>query len=322
MNFVSTHDEKQLTLLVVSKNQVADGVFEFEFKNALDADLPEWSAGAHVDLKLANGQVRQYSLVRGSADPNYWKIAVLIEENGRGGSKYLRDSVQPGDELVVIGPRNHFGLEDAESYLFVAGGIGVTPLIEMMRRVNGNGKVWKLAYLGRRREKMAYLDELFEEFGGNVEAYISVEGSKFNVEQALGALDAGAHVYSCGPENLMRAVEKSAPNGDLNRVHVERFHPKEIENTAPDHEFTVYCAKSDVEIVVAEEESIFMAVDFEGIELEGDCMEGTCGSCETRVIEGEIDHRDSVLSAAAQREGDTMMICVSRCKGNRLVLDL
>lgn len=322
MNFVSTHDEKQLTLQVVLKNQVADSVIEFEFKNAHGGGLPAWSAGAHIDLKLANGLVRQYSLVRGSAHPNNWKIAVLIEEDGRGGSKYLRDSVQPGDELAVIGPRNHFGLEDAGSYLFVAGGIGVTPLIEMLRTVDSKGKVWKLAYLGRRRENMAYLAELVEEFGGNVEAYISSEGSKFNVEQALEALDAGAHVYSCGPENLMQAIERSAPEGDLNRVHVERFHPKEIEISVPDHEFTVYCAKSDVEIVVPADESIFMAADFEGIELEGDCMEGTCGSCETRVIEGEIDHRDSVLSAASQKDGDTMMICVSRCKGNRLVLDL
>ena len=309
-------------LAVCSKLFLGSSLVELELTNSLSAQLPDWKPGSHIELKLPNGLNRQYSLLKGRQNINNWRIAVLIEEQGRGGSKYLRDSVEAGDVLEAVGPRNNFPLEPAEEYLFIAGGIGVTPLIQMCEEAEQNNIPWKLFYLGRSFDSMAYADELTEKYPNKVELVVSGVNPRLDVPQLLGSMNPYTHVYSCGPERLMSEIESVMEKIDINRVHLERFHPREILLTEPDHEFVVYCQKSDVELTVPADESIFMAADFEGIEIPGDCMEGTCGTCETRVFEGEIDHRDSVLTAAQRNAGDTMMVCVSRAKGNRLVIDL
>ena len=319
--FSSSHEEILLELEVLRIQEVAHNIIELEFASADGTPLPEWSAGAHFDLRLKEGLSRQYSLMRGTINPNNWRIAVLVEEAGRGGSLFIRDNLNKGDLVSGFGPRNHFPLTAAREYLFLAGGIGITPLLEMIRVAEANSTPWKLNYLGGSLSTMSYVDFLKNEYGNKVEIFAKSLGQRLDLESAIAASSSGTHVYCCGPERLMIAVEDSLA-ASPERAHVERFHPKEIVLTEPDKEFTVYCQKSDVELIVPADESILMAADFEGIDIPGDCMEGTCGSCETRVIEGEVDHRDSVLSAQARAEGDTMMICISRAKGNRLVIDL
>ena len=322
MTFSSTHTETEQDLVVISRRVVAQDTIELEFADVSGKPLPEWNAGAHIDLKLSNGLSRQYSLMSGIHNPNNWRIAVLIERDGRGGSLLIEEELQVGSKVSSLGPRNHFPLTPAGEYLFVAGGIGITPLLRMIDSAQLQGIPWKLAYLGRSPETMSYVDELQEQFGKQVKVFAKSLGDRFDVSRALSELNAETHIYSCGPERLMLALEEAMESTDINRIHVERFHPREIVLVEPDHEFTVYCSKSDEEIIVPADESILMAADFAGIDIPGDCMEGTCGACETRVFEGEVDHRDSVLSAQARAEGDTMMICISRAKGKRLVIDL
>ncbi|MDH6278210.1 ferredoxin-NADP reductase [Aurantimicrobium minutum] len=321
MNYFSTHEETMQLLRIVNRVTPAKGVVELEFVRADGGVLPQWAPGAHIDLKLDNSVTRQYSLMKGLLEPTNWRIAVLIEEFGRGGSLFISKSVQMDTELVSVGPRNHFPLVRAENYLFIAGGIGITPIVPMLELAEEEGIPWKLAYLGKSLETMAYASDLLSAYGEKVQLYPKDQGKTYDLEKSIATVSENTHVYSCGPERLITALENSMVE-NLNNLHVERFHPREIVLTEPNSEFTVYCKKSDVELLVPADESILMAADFEGIDIPGDCMEGTCGSCETRVIEGEVDHRDSVLSAQARAEGDTMMICISRAKGNRLVIDL
>jgi ferredoxin-NADP reductase len=269
--------------------------------------------------------IRQYSLVETAEPGGTWRVAVLIDPSGRGGSLLIDGSLTTGAIVDSSGPRNHFSLETAPSYRFIAGGIGVTPLIAMCRRAEANGADWSLAYLGHTREGMAYLDELIEEFGSKVEAFVSTEGSHYDVRAALATVPEGALVYCCGPERLMGAIESTMEDaGRLEAVRLERFEPKPISGDLVNEEFVVYAAKSDIEFVVPEDESILMAADFEGVIVPGDCLEGTCGSCETRVLSGEVEHRDSILSSPARAASQTMMICVSRARRGcaRLELDL
>ena len=320
-HFSSSHEEILLELEVLRVQEVAHNIIELEFASTDGAPLPEWSAGAHFDLRLKEGLSRQYSLMRGTINPNNWRIAVLVEEDGRGGSLYIKENLKKGAVTKGFGPRNHFPLTPADEYLFIAGGIGITPLLEMIREAESSNIPWTLKYLGGSPSAMAYVDSIQKEYGDKAEVFAKSLGQRLDLPEVIESASAGTHVYCCGPERLMIAVEESLA-ASPERAHVERFHPKEIVLTEPDKEFTVYCKKSDVELLVPADESILMAADFEGIDIPGDCMEGTCGSCETRVIEGEVDHRDSVLSAQARAEGDTMMICISRAMGNRLVIDL
>lgn len=321
MNFVSTHEDTTQQIKVVKKCFPVDGVVELEFSSVQTTELPEWEPGAHFDLKLPNSLSRQYSLMRGKLNPKNWRIAVLVEKSGRGGSLFIQNSVIEGMELTAVGPRNHFPIAPATQYLFIAGGIGITALIPMIEYAELKGIPWKLEYLGKSLESMAYAEDLTEKYGEQIRLYPKEAGGRFDVEKSLSLVDQTVQVYACGPERLNIAIEQSMVD-NLENLHVERFHPRELVLTEPDAEFTVYCQKSDIELVVPADESILMAADFEGIDVSGDCLEGTCGSCETRVFEGEVDHRDSVLSAQARAEGDTMMICISRAKGKRLVIDL
>lgn len=303
---------------VSSLRQVADQIVEIEFVGE-NGPLPEWEPGAHTDVHLPTGVIRQYSLMRGASDPGAWRIAVLREEDGRGGSKYICDKLTVGQYVSLGAPRNHFHFTDVAPVCLIGGGIGVTPLIPMAEQAEKLGVEWKLHYLGRSHTHLAYADELVKRFGTKVVLHLADESTRLNLDQLIDSLSAETEVYSCGPERLLDALELRM--GETDRLHVERFAPKEQE-FEPNRSFTVVAEKSGVEFEVPEDESILVAADFEGIEVEGDCLEGTCGSCETRVVEGGVEHRDSILTPKQQRENSCMMICVSRARGDRLVLDL
>lgn len=310
---------------VVGRRQLTAEIIELELESASGESLPAWEPGAHIDLRLGEDLIRQYSLVPSAEGRGTWTVAVLVDAGGRGGSTLIERDAQIDAIVTTSGPRNHFAFVPGTSYLFIGGGIGITPLIAMSRAAAAAGVSWRLAYLGRSRESMAYLDDLEREFPENVDVYSSADGVRFDVDATLAELPSDTHVYCCGPERLMSAVEVAMAQPDrIPFVHLEHFQPREAGEHSENEEFTVYAATSDIEFIVPVDESILMAADFEGVVVPGDCLEGTCGSCETRVLLGEVEHRDSILSPQQRLSSETMMICVSRAKPGctRLELDL
>jgi ferredoxin-NADP reductase len=294
---------RALRLLVTSHETVADGVVQLRLEGH---DLPRWEPGAHVDLVLPSGVVRQYSLCGDPEDTSSYTIAIRLVEDGRGGSREVHEQITEGMELEVRGPRNRFPLVEAESYVFVAGGIGITPLLPMLRALPEHAE-WRLLYAGRDRASMPFLEEVEKLGRGRVTV---VEG-----RPGLDALEAGegAAVYCCGPEGLMAAVAERFPD-----VRLERFAPRAP--SGGDAEFEVELRRSGRTVTVPAGTSVLAAVRRELPGVAYSCEQGFCGTCQQRVLEGEIDHRDELLTD--EERDDSMLICVSRARGDRLVLDM
>ncbi|MEU3614704.1 PDR/VanB family oxidoreductase [Streptomyces sp. NPDC006872] len=304
--------------LVVDRREfAADGVLALTLRHPLGEPLPAWEPGAHIDVVLGPGLERQYSLCGDPADRAAWRIAVLREPAGRGGSAHVHEQVRQGDKVRVRGPRNHFALRPAPGYRFVAGGIGITPVLPMLAAAEAAGAEWSLLYGGRSRASMAFTEELAG-YGDRVTVAPQDESGLLDLGSVLDTLPEGTLVYCCGPGPLLDAVEERCPAGAL---HVERFQARE-QPTGEDGEFEVELAQSGRTLTVAPGVSVLDTVRAAGVEVLYSCAEGTCGTCETDVLEGEPEHRDSVLSPQEREAGETMMICVSRCRGKRLVLDL
>ncbi|MEU9626646.1 PDR/VanB family oxidoreductase [Streptomyces luteogriseus] len=304
-------------LVVGTAELVAEGVLALTLRHPLGELLPAWEAGAHVDVLLEPGLERQYSLCGDPADRSAWRIAVLRESAGRGGSAHVHERLGEGATVRVRGPRNNFGLEPAPRYRFVAGGIGITPILPMLAAAEAAGAEWTLLYGGRTRSSMAFGEELGR-YGDRVTIAPEDETGLLDLPSVLDDVPEGTLVYCCGPGPLLDAVEARCPSGIL---RVERFRPKEQE-TGGGAGFEVELARSGRTLTVAPDVSVLDAVREAGIEVLYSCTEGTCGTCETDVLDGEPDHRDSVLTEAERAAGETMLICVSRCRGKRLVLDL
>ncbi|MER6786797.1 PDR/VanB family oxidoreductase [Streptomyces sp. NPDC000658] len=310
-------DVHEVELVVERRESAADGVLALTLRHPLGEPLPAWEPGAHVDVVLGPGLERQYSLCGDPADRAAWRIAVLREADGRGGSAHVHEQVRQGDKIRVRGPRNHFALRPAPRYRFIAGGIGITPLLPMLAAAEAAGADWSLLYGGRTRASMAFTGELAV-YGDRVTVAPQDEAGLLDLGPVLDALPEDALVYCCGPGPLLDAVEERCPPGAL---RVERFQAKE-RPAAQEEEFEVELAQSGRTLTVAPGVSVLDAVRAAGVEVLFSCTEGTCGTCETDVLDGTPDHRDSVLSAGEREAGETMMICVSRCRGKRLVLDL
>jgi ferredoxin-NADP reductase len=311
-------DPDDLTLRVLALRSPAADVRELLLGPAGADPLPPWTPGAHVDLVLAPGLVRQYSLCGDPADAGTWRIAVLREPGGAGGSAHVHDALRAGDTVSARAPRNHFRLEPAPAYLFVAGGIGITPLLPMIARADAAGADWRLLYGGRRRASMAYLDELAPH-GWRVQVRPQDEYGHLDLDAALAATPPEALVYSCGPEPLLAAMEQrcTAP-----RLHVERFAARDAGRVRGPAAFDVRLRRTGTTVRVDAATTVLAAVESAGVDVLQSCREGTCGTCETAVLSGVPEHRDSVLDEAERTAGDTMMICVSRSLGPVLELDL
>jgi ferredoxin-NADP reductase/nitrite reductase/ring-hydroxylating ferredoxin subunit len=307
--------ERRLRLTVAARHEAAAGVVCLELAAPDGAPLPAWAPGAHVDLVLGDGLRRQFSLC--GHDPARWRIGVLRELDGRGGSAFVHDHLHAGDSVEVVGPRNNFPFVEAARYRFVAGGIGITPLLGMIAAADAAGADWTLLYGGRSRASMAFLDEL-EAYGSRVTVHPQDERGLLPLADHLAGED-GALVYCCGPEPLIAAVEAVWP---AEALHVERFRPRPGALDGPSEAFEVVCRDSGVTLTVGAGESILEAVDAAGIAVPSSCREGTCGTCETEVLEGVSDHRDSFLGEAEREAGETMMICCSRARSPRLVLGI
>ncbi|EKT77990.1 phthalate 4,5-dioxygenase [Rhodococcus opacus M213] len=306
-------------VIVVARQQETPEVVSLELALPDGGELPTWTPGAHIDIAVGAAGVRQYSLCGEPQDRRRWRVGVLLERDGRGGSRYLHREAAPGNTLTVSLPRNNFELEPSADYVFVAGGIGITPILPMIAAAEAAGATWTLHYGGRTRPSMAYLDEI-SEYGSRVRVLPQDECGLLPLDDILAGSDPSAQVYCCGPEPLLAAVETALGRADWQRLHLERFRPRTV--VASDRDFTVKIASTGATIRVGEGQSIVDALEDVGITVETSCREGTCASCETSVIEGEVCHRDSVLSVSEREQSVSIMLCVSRARSDLLVLDL
>ncbi|WP_053912569.1 PDR/VanB family oxidoreductase [Streptomyces sp. SCSIO 75703] len=306
---------RPLTLLVTAHERIADGVVLIRLEGH---DLPRWEPGAHLDLVLPSGLARSYSLCGDPEDTSSYTVAARLVADGRGGSREVHEQVREAMELEVRGPRNRFPLvEAAPSYVFVAGGIGITPLLPMLRALPEDAD-WRLLYGGRTRASMPFLEEVRKLDGdrGRVTVVAEDEEGRPPLDAFLADLPEGAAVYCCGPEGLMAAVTERLPEGVT--PHLERFTP--VLTADGDTDVEVELRRSGRTVAVPAGTSVLAAVREELPDTPYSCEQGWCGTCQQRVLEGEIDHRDELLTDAER--GDSMLICVSRARNGRLVLDL
>ena len=305
------------TMVVSSLTPIAQDVVLIRLLPLGGGQLPAWYPGSHITLHLPNGLQRQYSLCGDPAERTHFEIAVLKTTQSEGGSEWIHANLSPGMTLEVSGPLNHFELEPANDYLFIAGGIGITPIKAMIESLPERRK-WKLIYAGRSRQTMAFVDELLERYPENVEVYASDENADALDVYATVA-SSTAEVYCCGPESLMSSVSSFVPS---ERMHLERFVPLVRHSSLPAEPIEVHCRKSKKSFVVGAEESILDALEENGLPLIGSCRKGVCGSCEVRVVEGTPIHLDSVLDDEEKDRLRVMYPCVSRAEAGKLVLDI
>jgi ferredoxin-NADP reductase len=317
---VNTLPQTDFEVLLARKDMLAAGAVRLTLRHPAGDPMPSWRPGAHVDLVLPTGVVRQYSLCGDPHDRSVLEVAVLREPRSRGGSRYVHESLSPGDTVRIRGPRNHFPLVAAPRYLFIAGGIGITPIMPMVAEVDELGADWVLAYGGRSRSSMAFAHSLVERHGARVMLRPQDETGLLDLDALLRKPRRGTAVYCCGPEPLLTAVEQRCAKWPPGSLHVERFAPRPESGARV--AFEVELVRSGLTITVPPDKSILRAVEEAGVPVLSSCREGTCGTCETPVLDGVPDHRDSLLSPDEQAANDTMMICVSRARDKRLVLDL
>jgi ferredoxin-NADP reductase len=313
-----------LELVVRAARTVAADVVSLELAHPDGAPLPEWTPGAHLDLRLPSGLVRSYSLHGDHRDRGGYHVAVLNVPGGRGGSAELHRIAAAGTAVSASAPRNAFALEPASHYLFLAGGIGVTPLLAMAREVARQQAPWTFVYGGRSRDRMAFLDALAALPGGRLQIITQDEAGLPDLEAAFAALPPGAAAYCCGPAPMLAAAQAAGARTrpDI-PVRLERFAAAPTErDPSADTGFEVELARSDITVTVPAGVSILDAVRARVPGVMSSCEQGICSSCETAVLAGVPDHRDSVLTAKEQAANDYMMICVSRALTPRLVLDL
>lgn len=363
---MADHDRFALrTVRIEQVRREADGVVSLELVDPSGADLPAWAPGAHVDIVLPSRLVRQYSLCGRPDDRSSYRIAVLRDDHGKGGSREIHESVLVGKEVQIRGPRNHFKLGEADEYLFVAGGIGITPILTMIRHLDEQGYAYRLVYGGRSRATMAFQKEL-NAIGGDVDYVPLDEAGQLDLDAILDPVSPWTAVYACGPEGLLRAMEKACAARELS-LHVERFGtapPRTpaagavaagvvaggvvaggagVGGAAPgmpgagaaatagatpevagagDGSFAVELRATGLVLDVPPDRTILEVVREHLPQVISSCEEGFCGACETPVLAGEPDHRDAVLDEHEKAANETMMICISRCQGSKLVLDL
>jgi ferredoxin-NADP reductase len=313
--------DDRLTLTVAAKTAVADDVTGLTLTHPAGRRLPDWAPGAHIDLVLPNGQTRQYSLCGDRWDPGTYRVAVLREPDGRGGSQYVHDILRPGDTVGVGAPRNNFPLVPSQRYRFIAGGIGITPLLPMIHQAELLGADWALLYGGRHQSSMAFLDDLALH-GQRVHVRPQDEYGLLDLAGFLGRPDPGVKIYCCGPGPLLAAAEAACTGWPAHALRTERFVAANVGTPARNAPFEVRLARSGATVTVPTGLSVLDAVRGAGVDVLSSCGQGTCGTCETAVLSGEPDHRDSLLDDDERAANDRMFICVSRSRGDRLVLDL
>jgi len=311
----------ELTLRVTSADMVADGVRRLVLRKANGARLPDWAPGAHIDLFLPGERVRQYSLCGDRWDAHSYQVAVLRVSDGRGGSAFVHDELRIGDSIGVGGPRNNFAMAPAEHYLFVAGGIGITPLLPMIRQAQMLKVGWTLLYGGRTSTSMAFMDDL-SRHTDHVRLWPQDRHGPLPLSAAFDAMPTNSKVYCCGPDPLLAAVQNLGVALPPGTVRIERFVAGALAAPARSSAFDVHLQRTGKTVTVQPHETILDAAFAAGVPVLSSCGRGLCGTCEASVIDGIPDHRDSLLNDDERASNATMMPCVSRSCSDRLVLDL
>ena len=283
--------------------------------------LPGYEPGAHIDLHLPNGVVRQYSLLEAEPDPTRYTIGVKRDPASRGGSRYVHDELRVGRPLKIGAPRNNFPLvENAGHVILFAGGIGITPIWCMVQRLAKLERSWRLYYACRSRSDMAFLQALESMASSQFHFDDEAEGKFLDIEAIVAGAPKDAHLYCCGPTPMLKAFEAATANWPRNQTHIEYFTPKQV--PAKTGGFVVELARSGKEFVIPEGKSILQVLLDAGVDVDYSCELGICGACEQRVISGEPEHRDAILTEEEQASNTKVMICCAGCKSERLVLDL
>ena len=299
----------------------ADAVRTIELRSPAGAPLPSFDAGSHVDLHLPTGLVRSYSLTNATSERDRYVVGVARDRASRGGSSFIHDHLRVGDILRVGPPRNLFKLdEQAPASVLIGGGIGVTPLICMAHRLNELGREWTIHYAVRSRDEAAFMREL-RGYGERLHLHCDDEhGAVLDLRPIVERASPDTQLYCCGPNAMMRTFGDLTRHLDPGRIHVEHFSP--METAAVDGGFLVELARSGRTIAVPQGSTILETLTNAGFVLANSCQQGVCGTCETRVISGIPDHRDSILTTNERNSNKTMMICCSGSKSERLILDL
>lgn len=305
----------------------AEGINGYVLEPLTGGELPAFTAGSHIDVHLPGGMVRSYSLVNHPEQRNRYVLGVARDAASRGGSVYMHDSLRVGSKVKIGVPRNNFPLnESAPRSVLIAGGIGITPMYCMLQRLQSLGRAWTLYYCARSRAHAAFLKEIEALARVNPNAQLHVhfddeaQGAHPDIAAMVASAQADAHLYCCGPAPMLDAFTKAAASRPAENVHVEYFSAKE--EAATDGGFTVKLARSGKTIPVCSGKTILDALLDAGVDAQYGCMQGVCGSCETRVLAGIPDHRDGLLDEAARNSNATIMICCSGSKTPELTLDL
>ena len=317
-----------LTALIKTIRFEADDVISIELLPAAGAVFPRFDAGSHIDLHLPNGLVRNYSLLNSADDAGRYVVGVLRDRTSRGGSRCVHEQLRVGMTIPIAAPRNNFRLhEDASHSVLVAGGIGITPILCMLKRLAALGRSLELLYFARSRQSAAFIDQI-EALGVKVHWHFDAErGAPPDLRALLAERPAqpsgSTHYYACGPAVMLDAFERACTELGYANAHIERFAAVAVEaSTEARTSYTAVLGKSGRTFTITPAKSLLATLLEGGVDVDHSCEEGVCGTCETRVLEGTPDHRDSVLSNAERASNTVMMVCVSGCKSERLVLDL
>ncbi len=309
-----------IAAVLADRREIADGTIALTVRGEGQA-LPEWAPGAHIDLVLPSGRVRQYSLYGDPADSASYRVAVLREPDGRGGSVEIHD-LPVGTRIGIRGPRNNFALIDAPAYLFVAGGIGITPLLPMIRRLHEAECEWRLVYRGRSVPTMAFGNALLRQYPDRVTLLPADTHARPDLDELLRRTPAATAVYCCGPEDLLAAMESAVARQPHVTLHTERFAASNRGEDRTNTAFEAELRRSGVVVPVPAERTLLAAIQAVDPTVDLSCSDGVCGTCATRVLAGVPDHRDDVLQADERDRVDIIYPCVSRARGDRLVLDV
>jgi cytochrome P450/ferredoxin-NADP reductase len=310
-------------MTVAEREIVARDIVRLRFEPVKGHSVPSWTPGSHIDLDCG-GLSRQYSLCGDLDDRGALEIAVLRETDSRGGSAFVHSALSVGSEVSIRGPRNHFRLApDAQRHIFVAGGIGITPIMALAAAARNNGQPYEIHYAGRSRATMAFLDRLQRDHLGRLRVYPSDEGMRLDLELSFGRAQRGTQVYACGPTRLLEALGEAMKGWPADALRTEHFAATVgVLNPGDEHEFDLVLKDSGLTLKVPPDRTVLQVLRGANIDIQSDCEEGLCGSCEVRVVSGDVDHRDVVLSASDRRANRTMMTCCSRATGARLEVAL
>jgi len=317
-------NSSSLTALVHTLRHEAEGIMSVELRPYGDSVFPVFEAGSHIDLHLPNGLVRSYSLLNSPADQGRYVVGILLDRNSRGGSQWIHGQLRVGTTLQISRPRNNFELHTGAAHsVLVAGGIGITPIYCMFRQLLALGRSAELIYCARSRKEAALVEELSGLDAKVVFHFNDEKDSAPDLRRYLAGQPADTHFYCCGPTPMLDAFESTCESLGYPHAHIERFTAAELPpcEDAQDS-YTVELKKSGRSLSIEPGLNLLDVLLEAGCDIDYSCREGVCGSCETRVLEGEVDHRDGVLSKAERAANESMMVCVSGCKSRRLVLDI